>query len=107
MPLEGQDVQVPARADAITCARLVLLHLLHASPGFSFDHHMEVITFLRGSQHPWRGRIFGAVNASGAPASTSRERLYRRGTAAASKKPMSLYPMLCQRKLLHDSVTCP
>jgi hypothetical protein len=48
------DVQVPARVDAGTCARLVLLHLIHVMP-FAFEDRetdARVASFLRAAASP-------------------------------------------------------
>jgi very-short-patch-repair endonuclease len=53
-PLYSPDLQVPARRDAITYTRLMLLHLLHVMPG-DFDGHYEegeVYSFLRSTRRP-------------------------------------------------------
>lgn len=53
-PLHPNDVQVPARSDALTCTRLVLLHLLHVMPG-DIEHRYgegEVGSFLRSTRRP-------------------------------------------------------
>ena len=54
------DVQVPARVDAGTCARLVLLHLLHVMPGDFGSRYSEtadrVISFLRSASRPLERR---------------------------------------------------
>lgn len=53
-PLYPLDVQVPARSDALTCARLVLLHLLHEMPDEMEQCYGEgeVGSFLRSSRRP-------------------------------------------------------
>jgi len=53
-PLHPVDVQVPARSDALTCTRLVLLHLLHIMPGDIEDGYGEgeVGRFLRSTRRP-------------------------------------------------------
>jgi hypothetical protein len=47
-PLRSCDVQIPARADAGTCAQLVLLHLAHL-PGYPYDFGGKLEDFLRAS----------------------------------------------------------
>lgn len=53
-PLYPLDVQVPPRSDALTCARLVLLHLLHEMPDEMDERYGEgeVGSFLRSSRRP-------------------------------------------------------
>src|SRR5450756_363479 len=48
------DVQVPARVDAGTCARLVLLHLIHELPYGFLDNEIpdRALTFLRAASRP-------------------------------------------------------
>jgi hypothetical protein len=48
------DVQVPARADAGTCAQPVLLHLIHVMPSDFTDRETEdrVLAFLRSAARP-------------------------------------------------------
>jgi hypothetical protein len=52
----SDDVQVPARVDAKTCARLVLLHLLHVMSSDFADRYGQgedrVISFLRSASRP-------------------------------------------------------
>jgi hypothetical protein len=54
IPLGPVDVQVPGRSDALTCTRLVLLHLLHMIPGDIEDRYAEagVGSFLRSTRRP-------------------------------------------------------
>jgi hypothetical protein len=52
---ESHDVQVPARADAETCAQLVLLHLIHvmwSEFAYSYGELERVISFLRSASRP-------------------------------------------------------
>ena len=53
-PLCPIGVQVPARCDALTCARLVFLHLLHMMPDDIGDRYGEgeIGSFLRSSRRP-------------------------------------------------------
>jgi hypothetical protein len=54
------DVQVPARVDAGTCARLVLLHLIHVRAFFLTDWKAEdrILDFLRSAAEPLeRGNV--------------------------------------------------
>jgi hypothetical protein len=53
-PLYPLDVQVPTHSDALTCARLVLLHLLHEMPDEMEERYGEgeVGSFLRSSRRP-------------------------------------------------------
>jgi hypothetical protein len=54
--LDSHDVQVPARVDAKTCVRLVLLHLIHVMTSDFVDRYGEVedrvISFLRSASRP-------------------------------------------------------
>jgi hypothetical protein len=52
--LVAPDVQVPARVDAATCARLVLLHLVHEMPTNVLDYAAldRVLGFLRSAPLP-------------------------------------------------------
>lgn len=53
-PLHPVDMQVPSRSDAPTCARLLLLHLLHVMPADFEDRYGEdkIGGFLRCSPRP-------------------------------------------------------
>ncbi len=50
-PLSPQDSWVPGRPDAVTCARLLLLHLMHLIP-LGFREYEKVVDFLRASPRP-------------------------------------------------------
>ena len=54
-PLHHHDIQVPARSDPATCAKAVLIHLVHVLyplfPG-SRDDEEPVVSFLRSSASP-------------------------------------------------------
>jgi hypothetical protein len=49
-PLGPADIQVPARAGATTCARLILLHLIHMHM-LPYDLFERAESFLRASPH--------------------------------------------------------
>jgi hypothetical protein len=54
-PLHHHDIQVPARSDPATCAKAVLIHLVHELyPLFpeSRDDEVRVVSFLRSSASP-------------------------------------------------------
>lgn len=59
MPLELPDVWVPARANAVTCVQVVLLHLVHVMPAdFGFSDG-RVIGLLRAGRQPLARRKIG------------------------------------------------